>query len=589
MLALAAFLTLLVVNLTTSTASPRPITFTIDPPEGVVFQHGRLAPPVLSPDGSKLAFVGLAEGGSGLWVRPLDSLEAENLAGTEGAEYPFWSPDSRYLAFFADGKLKKIDTTGGPPQTLCDAPTGRGGTWAEDEQGRGVIVFAPASSSPLHRVSSGGGESSAVTALPESGAHVNHRQPQFLPDGRRFLYLGLTRSSDAAGHPVFLGDIESSSSSALETVESEPLLFASSRPWYARPTASHSQGYLLYTRGDTLFAHPFDADQPAFTGEAFPIAENVYSGGSGHGGDFSVSADGILSYRTGGGRARQITWFDRCGNRSGTIGEPVGGIGLSLSPDGGRLAFVAGDAASGNANIWIRDLRRDVATRLTFDPASDYVPVWSPDGTRVVFGSDREGGGLFEKPAGGSGEAKRIVDVERVLVPWDWSRDGMYLSYFTYATQSDLFALAMEGEPKSIPILQTDFFEAAGHFSPDGQWIAYLSDESGRYEIYVRPFPEGEGKWQVSRDGGRSPIWSADGKEIFYLSGNKMMAAPVKAGATFEAGVTEVLFEVDAQLPRVIRFDVTADGQRFVIAVPTEDQADLPITIITNWQQALIK
>ena len=589
-LAFAAFLALLVVTLTTAPPLPSPITFTIDAPGGVVIQNGRLVPPVLSPDGSKLAFVGRADGGSSLWMRPLDSLEAENLAGTEGAEYPFWSPDSRYLAFFADGKLKKIDTTGGPPQTLCEAPTGRGGTWAEDEQGGGAIVFAPTNVSPVHRVSSAGGESSAVTALPEGGAHVNHRQPRFLPDGRRFLYVGLTRSADATGHPVFLGDIESSSSSTPETEEPKPLLVASSRPWYAPPTAYHSQGYLLYVRGDTLFAHPFDADQAVLTGEALPIVENVYSGGNRHGGDFSVSADGILSYRTGGGRvSRQITWFDRRGEPSGTIGEPVRGTGVSLSPDGGRLAFVAGHAASGSPDIWIRDLRRDVATRLTFDPASDYVPVWSPDGTRVVFGSDREGGGLYEKPAGGAGEAKRIGGVEGRSVPWDWSRDGMYLSYFTADTRVDLFAFAMEGEPKSIPILRTDFRELQGHFSPDGAWIAYVSDESGRPEIYVRPFPEGEGKWQVSRDGGRLPIWSADGTEILYLSGNKMMAVSVKTVAAFEAGVPEVLFEVDAQFTRFTRFDVTADGQRFVIAIPTEDQADLPITIVTNWQEALIK
>ena len=342
-LAVAAFLTLLVVNLTTSTPAPRPITFTIDPPEGVVFQDGWLAPPVLSPDGGKLAFVGRADRGSSLWVRPLDSLEAENLAGTEGAQYPFWSPDSRYLAFFAEGKLKKIDTTGGPPQTLCEAPQGRGGTWAEDDQGRGVILFAPSNRDPLHLVSSAGGESSPVTALPESGAHVNHRQPRFLPDGRRFLYLVWASSTDAAGSPVFLADIEGASSSTPKTDESKPLLVASSRPWYAPPTASHPRVYLVYVRGATLFAHPFDADRAELTGEAFPIVENVFSGGNRHGGDFSVSADGILSYRTGGGRvSRQITWFDRRGEPSGTIGEPVDGIGLGLSPDGGRAVREAG-------------------------------------------------------------------------------------------------------------------------------------------------------------------------------------------------------------------------------------------------------
>ncbi len=264
-LAFAAFLALLVVNLTTSTPPPRPITFTIDPPEGVVFQESRFAPPVVSPDGSKLAFVGLAEEAASLWVRPLDSLEAENLAGTGGAEYPFWSPDSRYVAFFADGKLKKIDTLGGPPQTLCEAPKGRGGTWAEDDQGRGVILFAPSNRDPLHLVSSAGGESSPVTALPESGTHFNHRQLRFLPDGRRFLYLVWASSTDAAGSPVFLADIEGASSSTPKTDEPKPLLFASSRPWVCSSDGLSRPGL----SGLRSRRHPFRSSLRRRSGRAY--------------------------------------------------------------------------------------------------------------------------------------------------------------------------------------------------------------------------------------------------------------------------------------------------------------------------------
>ena len=575
-------------------APPQPITFTIDPPEGVTFESGEYAPPVLSPDGTKLAFVGLSEDGKSLWVRPLDSLDAQRLPGTAGAEFPFWSPDNRYLGFFADGKLKKIDIAGGPPQTLCDAPNGRGGAWAEDDQGSGVIVFSPLITSRLHRVSSAGGESTPVTDVSERRG-LGHRHPRFLP-GDRFLYIQ-HEGPGSLESPVFLGDL-SSARSETQANETRPLLQASSRVWYAPPSASHPQGYLVYVLDGTLFAQPFDAESAALTGERFPIAEGVYSSRIG-GGDFSVSATGTLSYRTGGAQSMtEITWFDRQGDKLGTVGEAGHHLGVRLSPDGGRLAVNTADPQTGNYDIWVRDLRRDAVTRLTFHAAVDRSAVWSPDGTRIAFFSRRDGGGIYERSAGGAGQAEALFDMQFGGQLWDWSRDGRYLSYFTLASSIDVFALPMEAERKPIPLAQTEFLEAAGSFSPDGAWVAYYSIETGRREVYVRPFSE-EGKFQVSRNGGRSPMWSADGKEIFYISGNKMMAAPVQtapvqmatgqAGATFEAGVPRMLFEVDRQLPVIVMFDVTADGQRFIIPVPTEEQASLPITIVTNWQQALVE
>ena len=595
-LAAASLLSTLAFAFLYFTKSPPPaqsLTFTIEPPEGVTFQTARSAPPVLSPDGTQLAFVGLSEQGPALWIRPLDSLTPERLAGTEGAEYPFWSPDSRFLGFFAGGKLRKIDVTGGPPQTLCDAPDGRGGAWAEDDEGRGVIVFAPAPLSILHRVSSAGGESLPVTLLSEEGDTdiLGHRQPRFLPGARRFLYLSLADVGEQSEHPIFIGDLDAAQPEI--AAEQKPLIEASCRPWYAPPTDSHPRGYLLYVREATLLAHPFDAARAELTAEPFPIAENVHSGGNTHGCDFSVSGNGVLTYRQGDALSTShLTWFDRQGKKLETVGDTGVTSRLNLSPNGERLAFSATDLKTGNQDIWIRESRRGVATRLTFHEAADRSPVWSPDGTRIAFFSERDGAPtIYQKPANGVGEAERLFEGTGVFWPTHWSRDGRYLVYTEVGAGINVFALPLHGDREPVPITQSDFIEAQGSLSPDGAWIAYHSSESGRFEIYARPFPEGEGRWQVSTEGGRGPVWSDDGGEIFYMSANqdKVLAVPVKTGSSVEAGVPKLLFELDQPLPALSQFDVTADGQRFIMPTPSEEDVNAPITIVTNWQEALVK
>jgi len=393
----------------------RPIRSLILPPEKVSFAlTGGEGGPVLSPDGTRLVFTARdASGKEALWVRSLDSLTAQRLEGTEDSSFAFWSPDSRTIGFFAGGKLKKIDAGGGPAQTLCDAPGGRGGAWSERE----VIVFAPEITSGLSRVPVAGGTPTEITHLAQSQAGFSHRWPTFLPDGRHFLYWGGNPFiTNAPNTGIFLG--------ALDSNEENFLVQADSSALYAPP------GYLLYVREQTLMAQPFDAGSLKLKGDAFPVGEHVSSPQLFRLGLFTVSQSGLLVYQTGQGVSAQFLWLDVHGNKVGTVGEAGNQLFPRLSPNGARLAYVRVDPQSKNADIWLMDLARGVPTRFTFDPAPDNWPVWSPDGSRIVFASARKGHtDLYVKDASGAANEESLYESNGDKTPKDWSRDGRYIVF----------------------------------------------------------------------------------------------------------------------------------------------------------------
>ncbi len=586
-LALAA-ITLALVHFTEPVPQIETSRFLIHEPEGVRF--GRRAAEI-SPDGRHLAFVGgSSDGVRRLWVRSLDSLQARPLAGTEGAYQPFWSPDSRFLGFFVGGKLKKISASGGPPQTLCDASLGLGGTWARGStEGEGVIVFAPRSLTALYRVSDAGGEPIPVTVLDESTGEATHRRPHFLPQGQHFLYVGGTAPG---ARRVYAGSLDAGADGQSDSKEKSPLLPDDTLVRYAPPTLWHPRGYLLFVRDNSLMAQEFDAGRLQPAGQPFPIAEGVQGGSGLAAGDFSVSRTGVLAYRTGAGSGlTQLQWFDREGKPLSSVGEPGIYSTFSLSPDQTRAAV----SRSVSGDIWVSDLSRGVSTRFTFDPALDFSHTWSPDGERLVFSSAREGPfDLYLKPASGAGEAELLLRSDNNKAPRDWSPDGRLILYQEQYPETgwDLWVLPLEGEQKPVLYLQTGFDETLGQFSPDGRWVAYNSDESGRIEVYVQPFPATGGKYQVSIDGGIQPRWRANGKELFYLTTDgKMMAAEILTGETFRAGVPRMLFRTPGVNPllvsTVFHYDVSKDGQRFLIDAAVEGPTQSPVTIVLNWQAAL--
>jgi eukaryotic-like serine/threonine-protein kinase len=527
----------------------------------------------VSPDGRRIAFVARsAEGKYLLWVRPLDTLTAQALVGTDGALSPFWSPDSRFLGFFAGGKLKKIEVSGGPPITLCDVsgPPG-GGAWNRD----GVIVFAPTNRSALLKVSASGGVPSAATALGQG--ETAHVRPSLLPDGQHFLYRAITGSTV---QPIYLASLDSTERKSLLNSDSNNVVY--------------TQGHLLFLRETTLMAQPFDARRLELTGEAFPIAEQIQTQATPPYGLFSASENGVLAYQTGPGAAgSQLVWFDRTGKQIGVLGDSAAYTDIELSPDGKRASVSIPDQAGKGRDIWLYDVARGLRTRFTFDPADELNSIWSPDGSRLVFNSRRKGHlDLYQKASSGAGTDELLLEDNLEKYPWSWSPDGRFVLYVSDSgpTGADLWVLPLSGDRKPFPFLKTPFNENPGQFSSDGRWVAYVSDESGRSEVYVAPFPGPGGKWQISTGGGSWPRWRHDRTEIFYLApdNNLMAAAVIGNRASFEVGAVKPLFQTRETGSRH-RYDVSADGQRFLINTAPEQAASAPITVVVNWTAGLKK
>jgi Tol biopolymer transport system component len=560
------------------TPPDRVLQATIPPPEGTVFNLAPVGPgPVaVSPDGTRLAFSAQdADGTIRLFVRRLDAGEAVVLSGTEGAQYPFWSPDSRWIAFFTreDNTLKKIDTSGGPPVTICEAPNGKGGSWGAD----GVIAFAPNADTTIHRVPSAGGEAAPTTEL-DTTRHNSHRHPRFLPDGKHFLFLA--RGQAEANSAVFASSVDGG--------EARELLLLPTQAEYAG-------GLLLYVRERTLMAQPFDPDRLELLAESVPLAEGVLAIPGAAISIFSASPAGVLAYQSGQAEvATTLEWRSRNGQPDGVLGDKAPYEHAALSPDGRSAVVRIPDPGTGMADLWIYDIERDLRTRFTFDPADDTWPVWSPDGARVFFASARGGSyAIYSKDVGGSGDAEPVFATETDIFPNDVTPDGSAIVYMSTGTETraDLWLLPLTPGAEPVALRNSSYTDGVGRVSPDGRWLSYNSDESGQFEVYVTTFPEPGRRWQVSTDSGGYASWSADGSEMFYteMDGQLMAAAVGSEGDTFRVGQVEPLFEIQPPEAGGAFFSVAPDGQRLLVVPSTVQSADTLLNLIVNWPDFLAK
>jgi len=531
----------------------------------------------LSPDGHTLAMVAYWDQTSKymLWTHPVGGRGATAVPGTEDASHPFWSPDSRSIAFFSQGKLKKVDlSSGGSAQVLCDAPHGRGGAWNRE----GIILFTPDFFNGLYRLSLAGGTPVEVTKPDAARFEASHRWPLFLPDGRHFLYLAANFSGHFESNEIFLGSLDSG--------EKRPIVSASSNAAYADP------GYLLYMRDNALVAQQFDSRKYVLSGEPRTISDEVQYFPQTDLALFGVAGKATLVAQTGRGADKsQLTWFKRNGGTTGAIGTPGTFANPSISADGRRLAFEQTDSDGRHVDIWIHELATSGTTRFTFGPGLNEIPIWSPDGKRIAYGSSRKlNFTAYQKNADGSGSEREIADLGgQTEGVWDWSRDEKYI---LARKDNELWYLALP-DFQAKPYLQPKWIVRNAQFSPDGKWVAYSSNETGNWEVYVSPFPSGTSKWQVSRGGGE-PRWRRDGKELFYLSAEgKMMAVPLRLGSSFEAGSPVVLFQTHLRQPisaqDVFSYDVTGDGQKFLINTKVDEPNAAPLSIILNWASEMEK
>jgi Tol biopolymer transport system component len=535
----------------------------------VLGEPRQLVSVAISPDGLKIVYAGAVDGRAQLFLRDLDSVTTRPLPGTDGAVNPFWSPDGKSVGFFADSELKRIDIEGGTVRSLARAPFGVGGAWTGD----GTILFTPLFSGPIYRIRATGGEATVLTQL--ASGDIVHRPLQFLPDGRRFLYAA---GSDPSGGRIYVGDLDGSQPRRIVDGELAVLHLSSNR--------------ILFVRQGTLFWQSVDPAAMTVIGEPVPMAERVAG--------VSASAAGPLVYRTRPPEnRRQFVWFDRSGRELGRVGNPdvVRSGEATLSPDGRHVSLTR--VVNGNSDIWLLDTLRGVLTRVTSEPAANWSLRWSPDGKRVAFDSTRSGvGDLYVKSSTGTGNEELLLATPQNKSVTDWSPDGRHLLFRTVdpVTSHDLWALPLAGDRQPFPVVRTDFVEAFGQFSPDSRWIAYQSNESGRFEVYVQPFPGPGPKQRISTNGGGQMRWRRDGRELFYLDlDSRMMAVSIESirnGEALEAGTPVPLFtaRVDAVVPLQsgynLSYVVTPDGQRFLMNTVIDEPATAPMTVILNWNIA---
>lgn len=570
-------------------APPEKSAFVSDPDEG--------SPPVLSPDGNNLVFVAQQESGKQmLWLRALNREQTHALAGTDGAMMPFWSPDGSSIAFFAAGKMDRLDIASGTVQKIATVPYGRGGTWNADD----TILFSPNASTPLYRVSAAGGDIVQVTSLDESHQEYSHRWPQFLPDGKHFLYFAVCSLPDYEGTYV----------SSLDGGKPKLLLPGNTGAVYA-------SGHLLFVRQGTLMAQPFDVAHLTLSGEARPLMAGVASVAGAWKGIFSASNNGVLAYYPGDVTPDlPINIVNRSGQILKTLPEP--GQTPSVSPDG-RLIVMAGPGGL-NGDLWVYDIARGVVTRITTSPEEEdetarpayetstqihaatfpagrkCYPVWSPDGKHVAFSWNRDPGfGIYEKAADGTGPIQTLLKTTRFSdTVSSWSRDGRYIAYELNAEvntgpRQSVWALPLFGDRKPFPVVQGDFNAVKPQISPDSHWLAYVSDESGKPEVYLTSFPAGKGKWQVSASGGDSPRWRGDGHELYFVSADNQLTAVqiLTSSGSPKIGKPRPLFAVHPPLGNNDTFyDVMPDGQTFVME-SSQPQGTAHFTLIVNWPTLL--
>jgi Tol biopolymer transport system component/predicted Ser/Thr protein kinase len=558
--------------------------FREQPPEAPVARTSILAPEeasgfvlnanlggsAISPDGRLLAFVANVKGKPNLFVRPLDSLKARSLPGTEGASRPFWSPDSRNIGFQANGRLQRIGMNEGAPRIICDAAQARGATW----NGDGVIVFHSRANQALNRVAASGGAPQPLTAVDEK-TETYHYWPQFLPDGKHFLYL--IRAQPVTQSAIYVGSLDDKP----EEKRRVKLVDSQLGAIFAPNPSTPGKGHLLWVQGQSLMAQAFNAETLKLSGEAVPVAESIGETETNGYADLSASRTGVLAYGNSRLGSYRLSWIDRGGKRSEPFAESL--ARFRISPDGNSVMTIR---SSSTLELWRIDLLRNAQTRFTF--SGGQAPLWSPDGREVVFANGAE---IFRQPASGAGEPVELLKQKSGNMPQDWSDDGKWFLYSRISgAETEIWAMPMEDAGKiKKPFV---FLKAPGlsyvRFSPGAagqRWVAYTSGESGQAQVYIQDFPDRHGKWQVSTAGGLGSTWNRNGKELFYFTeGGKMMAVPVKAnGMVLSLGQPEPVFDI----PSATDYDVSPDGKRFLVLLPQDQGRQDSITLVQNWQAAL--